>query len=83
MNHGKCINCWWYQAIHGRHFIPTMFGLKEKFGNGKCYMQNSDEGIFTRVEGDSYCPDYLNRGKGDRIQRMTLDEWLKIYGYDS
>lgn len=77
MNHGYCINCWWYQFITGRHYVPTMYGLKEMLGNGKCYMQTSDDGNFTRVKGDSYCPDYLNRKKGDKIQKMTLEEWIK------
>ena len=39
----------------------TMNGLVEKEGNGLCYMQNSDEGPFKKTEGDSYCPDYINR----------------------
>ena len=21
MNHGRCINCWWYKAMKGRHWI--------------------------------------------------------------
>ena len=76
MNHGYCINCWWYQVVKGRHYILTKDGFKEKLGNGKCYMFNSDEGNFTRMEGDSYCPDYLNRKRGDKIQKMTLEQWL-------
>ena len=76
MNHGYCINCWWYKAIKGRHYIPTKDGLKEKFGNGKCFMHVSDDGNFSFVDGDSYCPDYYNRKRGNKEQKKTLDEWL-------
>lgn len=58
MIHGLCINCWWYLLTQGRNYIITNHGLKEKLGCGKCYMHESDEGDFTTVEGDSYCPDY-------------------------
>jgi len=55
----------------------TNYGLKQNLGNGKCYMENSDEGYFKRVEGDSYCPDYLNRVRGNKTENMTLEEWIK------
>ena len=76
MNHGYCINCWWYKAIKCRHYIPTKDGLKEKFGNGKCFMHVSDDGNFSFVDGDNYCPDYYNRKRGNKEQKKTLDEWL-------
>ena len=76
MNHGYCINCWWYKSIKGKHYIITNRGLRERFGNGKCYMHNSEDGNFTNIEGDSYCPDYLNREHGNKVQKMTLEEWL-------
>jgi len=38
MNHGRCINCWWYKAMKGRYWITTPKGLIEKLGNGKCYI---------------------------------------------
>lgn len=77
MNHGKCFNCWWYQPVKNKHYIMTNYGLKQNLGNGKCYMENSDEGYFKRVEGDSYCPDYLNRVRGNKTENMTLEEWIK------
>lgn len=76
MNHGYCINCWWYKVIKDRHYIPTKDGLKEKLGNGKCFIHVSDEGNFSLVDGDSYCPDYYNRKRGNKEQKKTLDEWL-------
>jgi hypothetical protein len=32
---------------------------------------------YTFVDGDRYCPDYYNRKRGDREQKMTLDEWIE------
>lgn len=40
-------------------------------------MHESDEGDFTTVEGDSYCPDYYNRKLGDKEQKMTLQQWIE------
>lgn len=76
MIHGYCINCWWYLLVKGRHYIVTKNGLKEKLGSGKCYMHNSEEGNYTTVQGNNYCPDYYNRKRGNKEQKMTLDEWL-------
>ena len=76
MNHGKCINCWWYLSIKGRNYIVTNSGIKEKFGSSKCYMHNGDVDDFTTVEGDSYCPDYYNRKRGNKEQKMTLGDWI-------
>ena len=77
MNHGYCINCWWYLAIKGRHFINTNDGLKIKHGYGRCYMHDSDEGKFTTVEGDCYCPDYYARRRGDKEMKMTIQQWIE------
>ena len=86
MNHGRCINCWWYKTIKGRHWITTNSGLVENLGNGKCYMHNGGndtDADYTFVGGDCYCPDYCNRKEGDREEKMTLDEWIeKRYGND-
>ena len=78
MIHGYCINCWWYKLLKGRYYIATNRGLKEKLGNGKCYMHNSNEWNYTIVDGDCYCPDYYNRKRGNKEQKMTLDEWLNV-----
>jgi len=32
---------------------------------------------YTFVDGDCYCPDYYNRKRGNREQKMTLDEWIE------
>ena len=39
-------------------------------------MHNSDEGHYTTVDGDSYCPDYYNRKRGNKEQKMTLEQWI-------
>lgn len=76
MKHGYCINCWWYLPVKGRHYVVTKNGLKEELGSGKCYMHNSKEGNYTTTQGDSYCPDYYNRKRGNKEQKVTLNEWL-------
>lgn len=43
MNHGYCINCWWYQATKNRSWILTPKGLVEKLGEGNCWARNGDE----------------------------------------
>jgi hypothetical protein len=84
MNHGRCINCWWYKETNGRNWIVTPKGLVEHLGNGKCYMHNGGNDThvdYSFVEGECYCPDYYNRKQGDREQKMTLNEWIeKGYG---
>ena len=80
MIHGYCINCWWYKALRGKYWVATPKGLIEHQGNGKCYMHNGGNDVradYSFVDGECYCPDYYNRKKGDREQKMTLDEWLK------
>ena len=79
MNHGRCINCWWYQAVRGRGCKTTPLGLVENLGGGKCYMHNSGTGEkvdYSLVDGSSYCPDYYNRKRGNWEQGKTLEEWI-------
>lgn len=79
MNHGKCINCWWYCPIKGHHYIQSKTGLSEKLGYGKCYMHNGGNDFdldFSFVDGESYCPDYINRTQGNREQKTTLYNWI-------
>lgn len=76
MIHGYCINCWWYLLVNGQHYVVTKNGLKVNPGSGKCYMHNSEEGNYTTVQGDSYCPDYYNRKRGNKEQKITLNEWI-------
>ena len=80
MNHGLCINCWWYKAMKDRHWIFTAKGALENLGNGKCYMHNGGNDVdadYKLVDGGCYCPDYCNRKRGNREFGMTLDEWIK------
>lgn len=79
MNHGNCINCWWFKAIKNRSHIYTDDGLKVMLGYGKCYMLTSDVGNYSVVNDNSYCPDYYNRRRGNKEQNITLDEWLNNY----
>ena len=58
-NHGKCKNCWWWKPI-------------ENNWTGICYMQTIGYNYYT--DENSYCPDYLNRKKGDKEE--TLEEWI-------
>jgi hypothetical protein len=58
-NHGKCKNCWWWKPI-------------ENNWTGICYMQTIGCNYYT--DENSYCPDYLNRKKGDKEE--TLEEWI-------
>lgn len=41
---------------------------------GICYMQPLDIG-YNHTPPTSYCPDYLNRKKGDKED--TLEDWIK------
>ena len=61
MNHGKCMNCWWFKE-------------NPMNDTGNCYMQNDSQGHnYKEVSRYGYCPDYTNR-KGEK---KTLEEWLK------
>lgn len=77
MNHGYCINCWWYKAFERRHYVVANSGLKENFGHGRCYMRCGDGDFVSKVNGDSYCPDYYNRKHGDKEMKMTLEEYIE------
>lgn len=79
MNHGRCVRCWWYKAITERSVSIAKSGISEKLGKGRCYMHNGGNDVesdYTFVNGESYCPDYLNRKRGDREMGMSLDEWI-------
>lgn len=49
-------------------------------GNGICYMHTVNPATDTEdphyVECGSWCPDYTNREKTNKRDKMTLDEWL-------
>lgn len=81
MNHGYCINCWWYLATINKSTILTQNGLVVNFGNGKCFMHNGGNDCnghdYKIVDGKNYCPDYYNRKKGDKEMKKTLTEWIK------
>ena len=50
--------------------------LRRRLTKGRCYMQNGDEEPFKLTADCDYCPDYLNRKKGDK-QNGLLTEWIK------
>ena len=75
MNHGYCINCWWYQATKNRSWIVTSKGLVEKLGEGNCWARNGDEHPYQTVAGDCYCPEYWNRKQGDK-ENGSLQNWI-------
>ena len=58
-NHGKCKNCWWWKPL-------------DKDNDGICYMLSAGCTYWTNE--NSYCPDYLNRKKGNKVE--TLNEWI-------
>lgn len=68
-NHGHCKNCWWYKQIKNTYICE-----------GICYMQSRNIGVkgaevYHYTNDDSYCPDYLNRKQGEKIDGK-LDEWI-------
>ena len=82
MNHGYCINCWWYKAMTNKHAFLASEGITTDWGKGRCYMHNAgneDEygNDYKIVAGDCYCPDYCNRARGNKELKMTLEEWIK------
>lgn len=81
MNHGKCINCWWYKPTKGQGYEVVGDRLIKHKGEGICYCHtiNPCSDIEERhiAQENSWCPDYANRGKTDKADKMTLDEWLK------
>lgn len=81
MNHGLCKNCWWYKAIKGEGYKIVGRHFYRHDGEGVCYMHTCSPCLVTEekyiVAGDSYCPDYCNRGRENKIMKMTLEEWLK------
>lgn len=72
-NHGYCKNCWWWKPI------PTIMPMVVE-SVGRCYMQSCG-GHQEYTPETSYCPDYLNRKKGNKKQ--TLDEWLISIDYEN
>ena len=81
MNHGRCKNCWWYKVTHGEGYKVIGGRLVKHDGEGVCYMHTTfpttdyEEKHF--VQGGSWCPDYCNRERTNKKDKMTLEEWLK------
>ena len=76
-NHGYCKNCWWYKETHTEKYAVLNGRIQRIDGSaGRCYMQNGDGTPYKEVIGSSYCPDYINRKKGNRIGKQTLEEWI-------
>lgn len=60
-NHGYCKNCWWWNRI-GKT-------------SGHCIMHSYSSDAMNETDKNSYCPDYLNREKGNKIQKYTLENF--------
>lgn len=80
MNHGKCKNCWWYKMLHGDGYEIIANKVYKTDGNGICYMHTVNPGRDIEepyhIDGDSWCPDYSNRERTNKRDKLTLDEWL-------
>ena len=81
MNHGRCKNCWWYKMLHGDGYQVIGYRLYRNSGSGICYMHTVNPARDTEepyhIGGDSWCPDYTNRERTNKSDKMTLDEWLE------
>ena len=79
-NHGWCKNCWWYKEIQGERWCATKLGLANLSGYGLCYMHRENETPYSKKDSNSYCPDYVNRGKEEKRGHETLEEWIERTG---
>ena len=81
MNHGRCKNCWWYKMLHGDGYQVIGYRLYRNSGSGICYMHTVNPARYIEepsyIGGDSWCPDYTNRERTNKSDKMTLDEWLE------
>lgn len=81
MNHGRCKNCWWYKVTHGEGYKVVCGHLVKHEDEGVCYMHTTFPCTVYEekhiVGGDSWCPDYCNRERTNKKDKMTLEEWLK------
>lgn len=67
-NHGYCKNCWWWKE--SPVLIPPHTGIV-----GHCYMHSQDCFLAYVTKETDYCPDYINRKKGNKDG--TLDDWIE------
>ena len=77
-NHGHCKDCWWYEVTNKPCSLVIKGALVEKEGNGNCYMNKGDNEQFTEVKDSSYCLDYCNREKEEKINGILAD-WKKLH----
>jgi hypothetical protein len=81
MNHGRCKNCWWYKVTNVEGYKVIGKRLVKQEGEGICYMHTiypcKDYEEKHIVSSHSWCPDYCNRERINKQDKMTLDEWLK------
>jgi len=80
MNHGHCKNCWWYKTLHQEGYKLQNGRLVKSQGDGICYMHTVWPGMDIEephiVNCDSWCPDYCNRARTNKKDKLTLEEWL-------
>ena len=67
--------------LHGDGYQVIGYRLYRNSGSGICYMHTvnpaSDTEETYHIGGDSWCPDYTNRERTNKSDKMTLDEWLE------
>ena len=76
-NHGLCKNCWWYLPNKLDGYKIDNGKIVKVIGCGFCYMHNGDEHRYKEVNGDEYCPDYINREANNKRTHQTLQDWFK------
>ena len=66
--------------LHNKGYFIVGGKLISKYGNGICYCHTVNPGTDIEephaVDGDSWCPDYCNREKTNKKEKLTLDDWL-------
>lgn len=66
-NHGYCHRCWWWEQKRKASDL--------EHSEGVCWFASCNSyQHFTK--GDSYCPDYENRQKGELQNCCTITEFI-------
>ena len=81
-NHGYCKNCWWFKVVQSEGYVIKTAGLVKSPGRGRCYMNKSNETPYSEKDGNSYCPNYINRKREIKYGFETLEEWIKRQGLE-
>lgn len=77
MNHGYCKNCWWWHQVKSHSWTIENASLVEHKAHGICLMHsNTICDFYDHANEDGYCPDYTNRKRTNREQKLTLEQWM-------